>query len=57
LAIIAMGVTEAIDPAKVPNPPFPRPFCHSYEELRDVLRNCFQLCQVLFSVLERMPKQ
>jgi hypothetical protein len=57
LASSALGVRESIDPAKLPHPPFPRPCCHSYDDLREALRNCFQLCQVLFSVLERMPKQ
>lgn len=54
---IARATIELIDPAKIPNPPFPRPNCYSHDELREVLRECFQLSDLLCSALDKIPTQ
>jgi hypothetical protein len=55
-AVIARPAMEAIDPSKIPNPPYPRPCCYSDDELNAVLKECFELSHLLRMSLEKMPK-
>jgi hypothetical protein len=55
--VIARAAIEAVDPGKVPTPRSPRPECCSHDELRDVLRECFQLSEQLCSLLEKIPRK